>query len=80
MLKDFQGIIDSQGLRTFRQSASSITGEADIASTDARVPFWAVVEERAATGILREMMLGSRQRALRLLEEAAVSIGCEPLR
>lgn len=80
MLKDFQGIIDSQGLRTFRQSASSITGEAAVASTGARVPFWAVIEEHAATSILREMMLGSRQRALRLLEEAAISIGSEPLR
>lgn len=74
MLYEFQGIIGRDGLRSFGQSAATQDSLAQI-SNATLVAFWAVVDSESATGILRELAYGSRRRALRLLEETAVSLG-----
>ena len=74
MLREFQGIIDWNGLTRFDQRSEHLRVRGSELPPSA-VPFWAVIEAQAATQILKELLLGHRQRALRLLEESAVSIG-----
>lgn len=78
MLSEFRGIIDSEGLRSFRQCCDADGAPARADSTELpypHVPFWAVVETATATCIIRELLTGSRKRALRMLEESALTIG-----
>ncbi len=78
MLKEFEGIIDSQGLCVFRQPSVDATLAEQYRTNDRpHVAFWAVLEMQAAANILQELTLGSRDRALRLLEELSVSLGTQ---
>ena len=72
MLREFHGIIDATGLCSLGQSARS--GR----THEACLPFWAVLDECSASDILHELLAGRRERALKLLEEFAVSLGTEP--
>jgi hypothetical protein len=77
MLQAFAGIIDANGLRSLRQDNGRIhPGRADTEA--ASVPFWAILDTNDATRVLRELLSGNRRRALRLLEEASVSLGSDP--
>lgn len=75
MLQAFEGIIDVTGLRSLRQD-SNRRCVLSCNESDA-VPFWAVLESKVATQIIREILSGNRLRALRLLESSAVSLGSE---
>lgn len=76
MLCEFQGIIDQEGLARFEQRSDwTRLADNNEESLSKRVPFWAVLDTEIATEILRELMQGSRKRALRILEESAVSLG-----
>lgn len=75
MLQAFEGIIDATGLRSLRQD-SNCRRVSSCNESDA-VPFWAVLESKVATQIIREILSGNRLRALRLLESSAVSLGSE---
>lgn len=76
MLIEFEGTIDAQGLRTFRRcSELKVPASRDQHEQRQSLTFWAVLESQAATSILGELFSGNRRRALRLLEEEAVSLG-----
>ncbi len=76
MLIEFEGTIDAQGLRTFRKcSELQAPASRDLRDEQLSLAFWAVLESQAATSILGELFSGNRHRALRLLEEEAVSLG-----
>lgn len=77
MLKSFEGIIDNCGLRSFQQAGGSLRLPPLDGGQDA-VPFWANLDERFATAVLKELVAGNRRRALSLLEENAVSLGTIP--
>lgn len=77
MLQTFQGIIDAHGLCTLQQDEGAL--RLQVSETSQGVPFWAVLDHRAATRILRELLAGNRSRALRMLEERAVSLGSKRL-
>ena len=79
MLREFQGIIDGNGLARFDHGSvhSFLSGPT---AQQRRYPFWAIVDSQIASEILKELMFGSRQRALRMLEESAVCIGTADLR
>lgn len=77
MLQAFAGIIDVNGLRSLRQdNGHTRPGSADSEATS--IPFWAILDTNDATRVLKELLLGDRRRALRLLEEASVSLGSDP--
>ena len=78
MLKEFEGIIDSQGLYLFRQPTNTRKSSAYLPAARPHVRFWAVLELPAAMSIFQELLLGRRIQALRLLEETAVSLGPLP--
>ncbi len=78
MLTEFEGIIDSSGLRCFRQCKHLSSPAGHLKSGVSEVPFWAVLEVSAASEVLQEMLQGRRDRALKLLEENAFSIGSLP--
>lgn len=78
MIQAFEGIIDGSGLCTLHQDGGSLR----LHSADAkgeRIPFWAVMDHRCAATIVREIFSGNRARALRLLEESALSLGSKVL-
>jgi hypothetical protein len=77
MLQTFQGIIDARGLCTLQQDEGALRLQVSDASQG--VPFWAVLDHRVASGILRELLAGNHSRALRLLEERAISLGSKRL-
>ena len=77
MLTEYEGTIDSYGLCIFRQSQPSRSLHKKRAEPTCRVPFWAVMETSCAVQILRQLQMGERVRALRLLEELAFDLGCE---
>jgi hypothetical protein len=75
MLTEFEGTIDSKGLCMFRQRQESRSFRAQPAEQIHRVPFWAVLDVDSAIEVLQELKIGSRVRALQLLEELAFSLG-----
>lgn len=74
MLREFHGTINASGLCSLGQSvpAESLNANA--------FPIWAILDDCAATQVIRELVSGNRIRALRLLEEFALSLGSEPNR
>lgn len=80
MLIEYSGIIDSGGLRTFRRiSNPAMRSDAPEHRRFSSVGFWAVLDAETAEQILRVLQSGSRIRAMRLLEESAISIGSQSL-
>lgn len=77
MLQAFAGIIDASGLRSLQQDNGRIQPDSNESGT-ASVPFWAILDTNDATRVLKELLSGNRRRALRLLEEASVSLGSNP--
>lgn len=75
MVLDFEGIIDARGLQALQQCSDSLRLPS---RRGAAVRFWAALDHRLATQVLREMLAGDRGRALRLLEEFCVAIGSKP--
>jgi len=78
MLREFEGIINSTGLCHFQQTSDLKKRQDLLVSPEEHVVFWAVLEVQAASCIMRELISGSRDRALKLLEETAVSLGSQP--
>ena len=78
MLREFEGIINSTGLCHFQQTSDLKEHQDSMVPLEEHVVFWAVLEVQAASCIMRELMSGSRDRALKLLEETAVSLGSQP--
>lgn len=77
MLRSFEGVIDSQGLRSLRQDDGRCP-IAEASSTNGQLPFWAILDTNDATRILRELLSGNRRQALLALEELAVTLGSNP--
>lgn len=77
MLTEFEGTIDSQGLCMFRQCRQTRSLGHPMVEQTSRLPFWAVLEHDSALEVMRELKVGSRTRALRLLEELAFSLGTQ---
>ncbi len=75
MLTEFEGTINARGLCSFRESRESRSLSDLPAKQSGLVAFWAVLELTSAIDILNELKTGGRSRALRLLEEVAVSLG-----
>ncbi|MCR9294079.1 MAG: hypothetical protein NXI32_15245 [bacterium] len=73
MLREFHGVINATGLCSFGQDGSWHSGACD----GSRLSIWAIIEESKATEVIRELVGGHRQQALRLLEELATSLGTE---
>lgn len=74
MLREFEGLAGPDGLHELRPTDCHVHDSIRCAEMFC-VRFWAVLESSLAQQILHEQCLGSRLRALRLLEENAVSIG-----
>ena len=74
MLREFEGLVGPEGLCLF-QPRSERRERVSLRPESLRVPIWAIVDANVAHQILCEQRLGSRTRALRLLEENAVQLG-----
>lgn len=72
MLREFHGTINASGLCSLGQTVPTTQLCANA------LPIWAVLDDCAATRVIRELVAGNRVRALRLLEEFAYSLGSEP--
>lgn len=75
MLVEFQGKVDRNGLRSFRQGG--VSGN-DVRSSNRltnEITVWAVLEERDAAAIVRQCQSGLRRDALKMLELSAISLG-----
>lgn len=78
MLTEFEGTIDAQGLRTFKRCSGNklrLVRRKSPSQSSNCVTFWAVVESQSAVRISDELNFGSTARAMRLLEELALSLG-----
>lgn len=78
MLTEYEGIIDAQGLRTFNKCTGGdmrLDRPGSKSSILEYIRFWAVIESQSAAWISEELDTGSRVRAMRMLEELAVSLG-----
>jgi len=74
MLREFEGMVGPDGLCLFRPR-TDYGGRVSLRPEWLRIPIWAVLDARTAQLILHEQLLGSPTRALRMLEENAISIG-----
>ena len=78
MLIEFKGAINSNGLCSFQQVCNDAERFDAPEAGQEQIQFWAVLEAEAATRVLRELIRGSRIRAMQLLDELAVSMGSQP--
>ncbi len=77
MLKEYEGMIDSEGLCVLRLSQQTPSRNHWAEARPGYVSFWAILEVESATSIVRELKAGYRSKSLRLLEELAISLGTQ---
>ena len=77
MLTEFEGTFNARGLCSFRENSEARSRRCQPAMRLGLVSFWAVLEPKCAIEILDELRAGGHTRALRLLEEFAVSFGTQ---
>jgi len=77
MLTEFEGTFNARGLCSFQESRDARSLPCQPAIQSGLVAFWAVLELTSAIDVLNELRTGGRRRALRLLEELAVSVGTQ---